>query len=576
MINFLKYSYRSQLRNSQSDINKNEFSINGHTNHEVEDSGDESNAYSSVHGEEHVMNRPSSIFPPKKNVSQQQYPPPRSFSSGQSSSTKANRMFGDSVQHSEESDASSIHVGNSPRNDTNNNRLLNARELSSSAGRQNLMNGVRKMSKGGSVSSNASSIMSGVSGASSNSVAGRRGGNLANIYQARKNSVSYDATTVNQIKAQFQAQIESMLQSQERNTQGSTAQSPPKNINANKPSFRTSVGHLQSTSEKELKDIQRGKSFDEARNAVQKQIERIFSNNHLNDGPTGATANANGFSSNNNQPTGGPIKDRLNGGDLSNLQHGHMLLHNPVTGAKLNPNGNGMMVKHGMHGVSHALPGELDDDIRPPPIHYGINQAIKTRNGQGNVSYPESQSRSNDDLSFTRNNRLPYQDDNQFDASQSNRRLGLSHESLLDNNDRITNSMSVGNFAINSSNPLSASSPRLNRTSHSQETESPSFKSPSSQNFASSSALNDRNVMIKRAQENVSNFNAPLSSRSAISGSGMPLGNIDVNVRKPPMSLQTGGAIPSSPSKINESRGKIINSVNVIQNHLAIHTTNSL
>ena len=138
------------------------------------------------------------------------------------------------------------------------------------------MNGVRKMSKGGSVSSNASSIMSGVSGASSNSVAGRRGGNLANIYQARKNSVSYDATTVNQIKAQFQAQIESMLQSQERNNQGSTAQSPPKSINSNKPSFRTSVGHMQSTSEKELKDIQRGKSFDEARNAVQKQIERIF------------------------------------------------------------------------------------------------------------------------------------------------------------------------------------------------------------------------------------------------------------------------------------------------------------
>ena len=479
-------------------------------------------------------------------------------------------MFGDSVQHSEESDASSIHVGNNSRNDTNNNRLLNARELSSSAGRQNLMNGVRKMSKGGSVSSNASSIMSGVSGASSNSVAGRRGGNLANIYQARKNSVSYDATTVNQIKAQFQAQIESMLQSQERNNQGSTAQSPPKNINSNKPSFRTSVGHMQSTSEKELKDIQRGKSFDEARNAVQKQIERIFSNNHLNDGPTGATANSNGVSSNNNQLSGGPIKDRLNGGDLSNLQHGHMLLHNPVTGAKLNPNGNGMMVKHGMHGVSHALPGELDDDIRPPPIHYGINQAIKTRNGQGNVSYPESQSRSNDDLSFNRNNRLSYQDDNQFDASQSNRRLGLSHESLLDNNDRITNSMSVGNFAINSSNPLSASSPRLNRTSHSQEPESLSFKSPSNQNFASSSALNDRNAMIKRAQENVSSFNAPLSSRSAISGSGMPLGNIDVNVRKPPMSLQTGGALPSSPSKLNESRGKKINSVNFVRNQLAI------
>ena len=532
--------------------------MNGNDDNGADDSGDESNAYSSVHGEEHVMNRPSSILPTKKNVSQSQYPPPRSFSSGQSSSAKANRMFGDSVQHSEESDASSIHIGNNSRNDTNNNRLLNARELSSSAGRQNLMNGVRKMSKGGSVSSNASSVMSAASGASSNSIAGKRGGNLANIYQARKNSVSYDATTVNQIKAQFQAQIESMLQSQERNNQGNAVANPSKNQNHGKPSFRTSIGHMQSTTEKELntiKDIQRGKSFDEARNAVQKQIERIFSNNHLNGGPVGSASNSNGLSSN-NPLTGGPNKDRLNGNDLSNLQHGHMLLHNPVTGAKLNPNGNGMMVKHGMHGVSHALPGELDDDIRPPPIHYGINQAIRTRNGQGNISYPESQSRSNDDLSFNRSNKNSLQEDDGFDVSQPHRRLGLSHESLLDTNDRITNSMSVGNFAINSSNPLSSSSPRLNRTSFSKDIESPSFNSPSNQPFNSSSALNDMNGRIQRSQETGHNSNGPPSNRSVISGSGMALGNIDINVRKPSMSLQSGGALPSSSSKINESRGK--------------------
>ena len=259
---------------------------------------------------------------------------------------------------------------------------------------------------------------------------------------------------------------------------------------------------MQSTSEKELniiKDIQRGKSFDEARNAVQKQIERIFSNNHLNGGPVGSATNSNGLSSN-NPLVGGPNKDRLNGNDLSNLQHGHMLLHNPVTGAKLNPNGNGMMVKHGMHGVSHALPGELDDDIRPPPIHYGIDQAIKTRNGQGNIS--ESQSRSNDDLSFNRNNRHSLPEDDPFDGSQSHRRLGLSHESLLDNNDRITNSMSVGNFAINSSNPLSSSSPRLNRTSLSKDTQSTTFISSSNQHFNSSTNLNEMNGMIKRTQEN--------------------------------------------------------------------------
>jgi hypothetical protein len=531
---------------------------NRRNNNEILDSGDDdSNAYSSVHEDE---NRVQSVSPKKNSPMDQYPPPPRSLSSRQSSTTKANRMFGDSVQHSEESDAGSIAVGKISRSDTNNNRVLNARDISSSAGRQNLMNGVRKMSKGGSVSSNASSIMSAASGASSNSVAGRRGGSLANIYQARKNSVSYDATTVNQIKAQFQAQIESMMQSQERNTSTSNPLQSSSNLNSSKPAFRTSVGHMQSNSEKELniiKDIQRGKSFDEARNAVQKQIERIFSNNHLNDSPIEQNSNGNSHS-NNNGLVGNSSRERLNRNELSStIQHGHMLLHNPVTGAKLNPNGSGMMVKHGMHGVSHALPGELDDDIRPPPIHYGINQAIKTgnypMNRNGNSSYTESQSRSNDDLSFARNNKLSLQNNDRFEppTSHANRRIGVSHESLLDNQD--SNNTSAANLAINSSSPFFASSPRLNQNSLHQDTTPAAFKSPSNRHFNSSGILNEMNGI-----ENSSNSTTHLpSSRTVLSGSGTTLGNIDFNVRKPAMSLQSG-PLSSTSSKMAESRGKII------------------
>ena len=30
-----------------------------------------------------------------------------------------------------------------------------------------------------------------------------------------------------------------------------------------------------------------------------------------------------------------------------------------------------------MHGVSHALPGDDNDIEPPPPVHYGIDQALK-------------------------------------------------------------------------------------------------------------------------------------------------------------------------------------------------------
>ena len=35
-------------------------------------------------------------------------------------------------------------------------------------------------------------------------------------------------------------------------------------------------------------------------------------------------------------------------------------------------------VKHSMHGVSHAIPGEMDGIEKPLPVHYGVDQAIRS------------------------------------------------------------------------------------------------------------------------------------------------------------------------------------------------------
>lgn len=188
----------------------------------------------------------------------------------------------------------------------------------------------------------AESVMSSSSGNSG------RNGSLASLYQARnvnsggnnvrldlyksknENVKTYDAATVEEIKAQFQRQIESMLQSQERNAAKELTPAPPPQQPPPPPPPPIMKTHFESNSERELNAIQRGKSFDEARSAVQKHIERMF--NDANNGGVSA----------------GPKKD----------------------------------IKHTMHGVSHAIPGENEDIKPPPPVHYGVNQAI--RNGINN------------------------------------------------------------------------------------------------------------------------------------------------------------------------------------------------
>ena len=153
----------------------------------------------------------------------------------------------------------------------------------------------------------------------------------------------YDAATVEEIKAQFQRQIETMLQSQERNSRNNTLAAAPASVATPRLPAGVRTSHLQSEREKELDDIrdlqQRGKSFLEARTAVQKQIERMFSEAAVGGGAS----------------PGGPVPGGGHPGSKETLG-----------------------IKHTMHGVSHQLLEDPSGDIKPPPpVHYGIRAAIK-------------------------------------------------------------------------------------------------------------------------------------------------------------------------------------------------------
>ena len=54
-----------------------------------------------------------------------------------------------------------------------------------------------------------------------------------------------------------------------------------------------------------------------------------------------------------------------------------------------------------MHGVSHAIPGELDDIEKPLPVHYGIDAAIRSGSvalKAGNLSKNRANFLSNESL----------------------------------------------------------------------------------------------------------------------------------------------------------------------------------
>ena len=186
------------------------------------------------------------------------------------------------------------------------------------------------------------------------------GGSLASLYQARK---ANDSATVEQIKQHFQKQIEAMLQSSQRHEVGQTNSGiePP-------PQFRLSSGQQEGAdrfrqrinvpqsppksmgsrplparpgpqdSEVNFQNMQRGKSFLEARSVVQRQIEKMF-----------VTANE----------------------DSNQTPAGHV-------------------IKHSMHGVSHVTPQEEEEHEAPPPVHYGVNQALMSRQEANSTQQPQS------------------------------------------------------------------------------------------------------------------------------------------------------------------------------------------
>ncbi len=90
----------------------------------------------------------------------------------------------------------------------------------------------------------------------------------------------------------------------------------------------------------------------EARTAVQKHIEKMLHNNNSNNVATSSN--------------GGPVNGTGDGNQARSplMQPLHQKNENNI--------------KHTMHGVSHAIPGELDDIEKPPPVHYGVDAAIRS------------------------------------------------------------------------------------------------------------------------------------------------------------------------------------------------------
>jgi hypothetical protein len=124
-------------------------------------------------------------------------------------------------------------------------------------------------------------------------------------------------------------------------------------------------GHIPSAAERELsgiKEIQRGKTFLEARTAVQKHIEKMLVNN--NSVPTNSN-------SNNNDHISRPISAQFT--TIQEQQTTPIAIRSPLIPQFETK------VKHSMHGVSHAIPGDFDDDFeKPPPVHYGVDAAIRS------------------------------------------------------------------------------------------------------------------------------------------------------------------------------------------------------
>ena len=267
-----------------------------------------------------------------------------------------------------------------------------------------------------------------------NTLGRKSGGSLSSLYQARK---ANDSATVEQIKQQFQKQIEQMMQASQRHESVAVSRNfqidpPPQfrpsatdvssNVSTNNLKQKTvpeaplatriSVGRLgtaQAGGGGTETNIERGKSFQEARSAVQKQIEKMFVDSKEKD-------------------------------DFPKSSAG---------------------IKHVSHGVSHVTPEEEDTYNPPPPIHYGVNQALKSlgspsSSSASSVASPThmaslstsrmSQLSSPSTLSLSSSQQRSFEQRNGKILSFDTSSVSLAGDKLNNNNNTNNNNINLGNI----------------------------------------------------------------------------------------------------------------------------------
>lgn len=161
---------------------------------------------------------------------------------------------------------------------------------------------------------------------------------LSSIYQARKSG----DRTVNVLKKQFQNQIGRVV---------SDVKNDGNNVNENGVAMNSRLqrsGYIPSSNEKEMREfkkLNREKSFDEARTAVQSQIEKIFQK---------AAAKKAGQL--------GLIDGRPVVGGAGTEGQAGVPIGSPPR-------------RYTMHGVSHLAPEEMSI-MSPLPIHHGVTLQV--------------------------------------------------------------------------------------------------------------------------------------------------------------------------------------------------------
>ena len=259
-----------------------------------------------------------------------------------------------------------------------------------------------------------------------NTLGHKSGGSLSSLYQARK---ANDSATVEQIKQQFQRQIEQMKQASQRHESVASRQVGAAGQIAPPPQFRPSVDQnnfsqqppvsaavtrslvttapapdaslptrvsVEPAQTERHNNIERGKSFLEARSAVQKQIEKMFVDSQEK-------------------------KDEF---------------------PKSSPG-----IKHASHGVSHVTPEEEDTYNPPPPVHFGVDKALKSLSSSPGSSVSKT--------SVSEKKNPP----SLSSSSPSSKILSFNTSNLtLVNNNSNNNNISLGNIDIGRKRDVSKNS----------------------------------------------------------------------------------------------------------------------